>query len=449
MSESLVERVADRLLQPVASHDRERAALHVLDWTGCALIGARTAIGRAVARLADRKSSPGPCVVLGSDRRPAEVAALVNGCFGNILELDDLDRRSIMHPGPVVVPAALAAAQTADASSIEFLDAVTRGYEAAILVGRSFGPRHYAYWHPTATAGVFGATAAAASVFGLSRQHLADALGHAGTLAAGLWQCRLDGADSKPLHCGHAARSGITAAEFAAAGLSGARRILEGEKGLYAAMCPDKAPEHILSASGSWKIHELTIKPWPACRHAHPAIDGALRLRSRLGGATVREVRVSTYAEAVAFCDRPKPATDHEARFSIQHMVAIALLDGELGLASSSAQARDRPDVRLLADKVSLVVDERWTAAFPGVYGATISVATDSAGMSVDVSDPWGDPENALQQADVIAKALDLVCNAGTSRSAAEHLAGATMALSRGGEFRAWCTALEAAASKD
>jgi 2-methylcitrate dehydratase PrpD len=126
-------------------------------------------------------------------------AALGNGGLGNVLEMDDVDKRAVLHPGPVVVPAALAAAQDRGASGEAFLDAIVRGYEAVIRIGRAVGPGHYRYWHNTGTCGPFGSAAAAASLYGLSQEQTAWALGLAGTQASGLWQTRHEAASGRPL----------------------------------------------------------------------------------------------------------------------------------------------------------------------------------------------------------------------------------------------------------
>ena len=60
------------------------------------------------------------------------------------------------------------------------------------------------------------------------------ALGSAGTQAAGLWEFLRDAADSKQLHTAKAAADGLLSAYLARAGVTGARRILEGAQGLAA-----------------------------------------------------------------------------------------------------------------------------------------------------------------------------------------------------------------------
>ena len=163
--------------------DRRRAALHLLDWIGCAAAGALTPPGIAMLAFAGTMPS-GRCRSFGGMLLAGRDAALVNGALGNVLEMDDLHRTALLHPGPVVVPAALAVAEETGASAHALLDAVVRGYEAMIRVGRSVGPAHYRHFHNTATCGVFGSAAATGSLLGLDEDRLVDALGNAGTRRA-------------------------------------------------------------------------------------------------------------------------------------------------------------------------------------------------------------------------------------------------------------------------
>jgi len=157
------------------------------------------------------------------------------------------------------------------------LDAIVIGYEATIRIGRAVGTGHYAFWHNTATCGPFGAAAAACHL--LEGSDLRSALGLAGTQAAGLWQTRHEpDSMAKQLHAGHAAHAGVLAAILSKQGFQGPRSILEGEQGFFAAMCPGADPEDVLvNPDSEWLLHETSLKPYPACRHAHPAIDAALK----------------------------------------------------------------------------------------------------------------------------------------------------------------------------
>src|SRR5690606_19470468 len=239
---------------------------------------------------------------------------LRDGAVGNILEMDDIHRAALVHPGPVVIPAALFMARQSRRSGRAFLEAVVRGYEAMIRLGEAVGPAHYRYWHPTATCGSVGAATAAFSLLQPSDDRmaaqlpgpaarlppdqtdarqltLAHALGLALTRSAGLWQVRLENNMAKAWHNAHAAQTGVQAAMLACGGVTAPLHMLEGEKGFFAALCADARPAALLSGlDGPWKITETSFKPWPSCRHTHPAIDAALQLRNRI--IDVRQVRV-------------------------------------------------------------------------------------------------------------------------------------------------------------
>ncbi|HJO71272.1 MAG TPA: MmgE/PrpD family protein, partial [Rhodospirillales bacterium] len=109
MSESLSQHLAALAARPVDDTTRMHAAVRVLDWLGCALLGATAEAGRVLAAYG-RTRPAGPSLTIGAGRRDAETAALVNGSLGNIFEMDDVHRTSIVHPGDVVIPAALAVA---------------------------------------------------------------------------------------------------------------------------------------------------------------------------------------------------------------------------------------------------------------------------------------------------------------------------------------------------
>lgn len=430
----LTEGLADLLARPVAPEIRARAALHVLDWIGCAVLGADSPAGRIVARYG-RNLGGGPCHAIGVGARDAAGAAFVNGAYGNVLEMDDIHRTSILHPGPVVVPAALALAQRLNAAPEAFLDAVARGYDAVIRVGRSVGPGHYRHWHNTSTCGPFGAAAAAASLLGLDRAATVMALGHAGTQASGPWQCRLEGAMSKQLHTAAAAQAGLAAADLAALGFTAPKQILDGELGFYAAMCPDPMPEAVLAdAEGPWLITDTSFKPWPACRHAHATIDAALALRDRVDVGAIERVTVRSYADAVGLCDNPDPATVLEAKFSLQHCAAIVLLDGPPPLEAFEPAALRRADVAELRAKVTLETAEPFAGAYPAHYGAGVTVRlADGRELAAEAPDALGDPDNPISPAAVRDKARMLMRAAGLADDRVAAIIAAVEALPSGG----------------
>lgn len=374
---SVTERLAQHLLRPIPASVRTSARLHLLDWIGC-VAGAG-------------KSEP--ALLLRADKAlPLAVRA---AWLGNVLEMDDIHRTAILHPGPAIWPAVLGAGDDVLDGAI---DAAVAGYDAMIGVGSMLDARHYSYWHNTATAGVFGATAAAAIRIGCDHAQLVSALGLAGSVTGGLWQMRHEPVMAKQWHLAHVVSTGHAAAHAARRGITGPRFILEGPQGLFAASCAQPKP---LILPDEWRIGEVSFKPWGACRHAHPAIDAALELRAL--GQLHGPVTVSTYRDALTFCDRPDPQTVFEAKFSLQHAVAIVMMRGVPQLADFEPAA-----VEALTDARKLVsVEENsiLTKAYPAHFGARIS----SASGDILMADARGDPERPLSRNDVIAKARALM----------------------------------------
>jgi 2-methylcitrate dehydratase PrpD len=423
---TVTERLAGLLARPVEPDDRRRAARHLLDWYANAAIGRVSEPGMLLAAETRVSGGDGPVRMFAGRSLDPASAAFLGGGLGSILEMDDVHRGALLHPGPAVIPAVLAAAGSLSVhpGGEAILSAVVRGYEAMIRLGRSVGPGHYARFHNTGTCGAFGAAAAVASLLNLSTDATADALGSAATAGAGLWAVRHEPVPTKTLHVANAARAGFTAARLAARGFAGPRRVLEGPQGFFAGLCPDGDPERVVAdRAGLWLIGETSFKPWPACRHAHPAIDAALVLAGRIDGAPLRSVRVETYADAVRFCDRPTPTTTAEAKFSLQHAVAVVFADGPPPLSAFDSPALSRPDLVRLREITVVADDGAFTAVYPGHFGARVHVDLgDGRRLTAEVADALGDPEQPLDDAALAAKAHALFAAAGVARAVAGRI---------------------------
>jgi len=386
---------------------------YLLDWLGSAIGGMATDTGKAFLNyglpLAEGRST-----VLGLESgRSTEVAALVNGALSHIVEMDDVERVSVIHPAAVIIPAALAAADEVGANAEQLLAAIAAGYEVAIRIGGAVGSRHYFHFHNTSTCGVFGAAMAAGYLYQLDQQQLVWALGNAGTQAAGLWEFNTEGAQSKPLHTGRAAANGVLAAMLARGGISGARRILEGERGFFAGMAPEgHAPRVVERLDGPLKIAEVSIKPHASCRHTHAPIDAALQLREQLLSKSadgklnnILSVDVAVYKAAEVLCNKPDPSSVADAKFSLQYCVATALLVGQVGLEQFAAKGLQADDVRQLLDSVSVTVDDIHESRYPECWSATVTVTLHRGEtLAVEIANPKGDPENPLSQTELEQK---------------------------------------------
>ncbi|MBI1261732.1 MAG: MmgE/PrpD family protein [Rhizobiales bacterium] len=387
--------------KPVTGADLEAAALFTLDAMANILAGRNSDPGRILLRWWGARDSA------NARPEPSSLAFLA-GALCHILETDDLHRASVVHPGCVVVPAAWALAERRGLSGTALLTAILHGFEATTRVGMGVGPAHYRIWHNTATCGPYGSAMAAASLLDLDDMQAMHALGNAGSQSSGLWQFLETGAMTKHLHAGHAAEAGLKAAELAAFGFTGPPQILEGEKGFFRAACPDATPEAVLAKPNEpWQLVLTSIKPWPSCRHTHPAIDAAIEIRRQLTG-TIDHVLVETYQAALDVCDRPVATSDYEGKFSLQHAAAAALTLDQVDFAAFGDAARSA--CAPLARRVRLAAVDPWKSAYPVNWGARVTViTTQGESLAVERTNAKGDPEAPLSRAEMIAKARMLL----------------------------------------
>ncbi|NKB22584.1 MAG: MmgE/PrpD family protein [Alphaproteobacteria bacterium] len=394
LTEGLVELIREK---PVSDADLHQTALFTLD---------------AVAKMiAGRNSEPGRKLLEWGATRQGDAArrALVMGGLTHILEVDDIHRASVVHTGCVTVPVALSLAADQEIPGETFLKGVLYGFEASCRVGMAVGPMHYKVWHNTATCGPYGSAMTAATILDLTDEQTMHALGNAGTQSAGLWEFLATGAMSKHLHAGRAAEAGLVAAELAAIGFTGPPAILEGPAGFFAGACPDPDPDAVLrDPDAEWQVNLTSIKPWPACRHTHPAIDASLAVFDELNGADIERIEVETYQAAIDVCNRPVANSEYEGKFSLQHCVAAALQRGKVDFSAFGVEARK--DAAELATKVTVSAGDPYVTSYPASWGAGISVLL-ADGSKLESSKPEckGDPEAALNDEEMISKARDLI----------------------------------------
>jgi len=403
--------------KPIAASDLDDAALFTLDAVATAYAGSATPVA---AILRDWASSTD----LDLKRKALLMASLTH-----ITETDDLHRASVTHPGCVVVPTVLALGEKLGSSSEQMLDAILHGFEAMCRIGAAVGPAHYRIWHNTATCGPFGSAMAAATLLQLRAEQTLHALGNAGTQSSGFWQFMETGAMSKHLHAGRASESGWLAAEMAAHGFTGPVEILEGSKGFFAGTCDDPVPENVLRDAGAaWQLSLTSIKPWPSCRHTHPVIDCALEIHQLLDGKQVQEISIKTYRAALDVCDCPEPQSEYQAKFSLYHTAAIALLDGRVGLDSFDAEARQRSEKLRAATSVEVV--DPYASSYPVSWGAEVIAVTESGErFRVSRKDCKGDPELALDKNEMRDKALGLLQYGGLDLTQANQLCDDILAM--------------------
>ena len=406
-------------LPPTVIEDARRSGL---DWLGSCLAGAVEPPSRMAQRVVAGWGQSDEATVFGARRASAAAAALANGVSSHILELDDVHKGSTLHPGAPIIPAALAVAERERADGRAFLLAVTLGYDAALRVGEAVNPSHYRYWHPTGTAATFGAAVAAGSLLKLNSAQMLDALGSAGTQAAGLWEFNADGAMSKHLHPGKAAFNGVLAADLARLGFTGAARILEGERGFFRATSAGHDATRITDGLGvRWKISENCYKLYSCCGHTHTAIDTALDFRRGQGWqgdealAQLEAVHIETYASGYEIVKEMNPRTPYQGKFSLAYCAAAGLLEGWVGLEQFSPERFDAGGVRdekiaALLQRVRVSVAPDVTAKYPAEWGTRLTFTLkDGSAQKMSAAFPRGNPENPVSTAALEDKFRTLV----------------------------------------
>lgn len=382
----------------------------VLDWLAALYPGTRCAPALNLVRACAEEMGHGHSSVVGfATTAFAPTAAWINGSASHAVELDDIYREAVYHPGSPTVAAALAVAQAIDASGEAFLASIVAGYELSTRVGAALQPSHSRFFHATGTMGCLGAAAAAAVLLRPGdAQVMRDAVATAATFASGLQQALRSETMTKPLHAGHAAAVGVRAGQAAACGVTGAADILDGPLGLGAAMA--NAPAWELATEGlgeKWHITRMTHKVHACCGHVFPAIDAALALRERhaIRIEDIEALHVATSAAAVEATGRFDPRTPYEAKFSLPYTVCHALAHGSAGLdAFEPDRVADRR-VRALMTRFSLTEDPDCTAGFPSVRSATLSITLkDGRKFTHFAPHRRGDPESPVTDAELDAK---------------------------------------------
>ena len=391
--------------------------LRVMDVIGLSLAGAETAFGKATRDAAVAMSPAGPCRILGfGDPVGVTAAAFANGALSQALEYDDTHNESIVHMSSPAVAAALALSEYTSVTGRALITAVAVGNEISCRVGSvSSGELHKRGFHPTGLFATFGAAYLAAKLFGLDAEAMACAAGVAGSFASGLLECWVDGTQTKFLHPGWSAQSGITAAILARSGVTGPAQVFEGRWGLFSSHVQDDSAHRdfarINADLGShWESRNSSFKPFPSAHVIHPYISAAIRLKKKHNLQTddimsvdcpVTGFIVSIVCEPTS--EKHAPASDSHGRVSLQYSVAEALHAGELGKNAYSDQSRRNPEILALARKVRYQVDPDYPG--PGRFKGAVTVTMKDGSRFEEVEEyNRGSAENPMTYAELHAK---------------------------------------------
>jgi 2-methylcitrate dehydratase PrpD len=401
---------------------RRAARWHLVDTLGVCIAGLAPgeADGQALRTVADRwHDGTARSVVLGTGLvcRP-EAAALINGALAQSLEMDDKHGPSLARPGSTVTPAAVAVGQDRDLPVEEVVTAIIVGYELMIRLGLVAGDRFLRRgYHTSSLLAVFGAAASVGRLLRCDRTTIVDALGIAGTFAAGIQESTRTGSTSKILHGGWGAHSGVLAVDLAAGGITGPDSVFEGQYGFFRSHLTPLEEElnwdiAVRSLGNRWYLPETAFKPYPCCQLLHAFIEAGTQLRARL---TSEGVPVSEIDELSCRLSEPgltlvtqpderkrAPKHAHEARFSLPFVLASTLVNGDISTDSFTAAALADPDVLALAARVHSAEDPY--SDYPLHYPARLEARAGGRRYSFHVPYHPGSPEAPLSEEAVLAK---------------------------------------------
>lgn len=380
---------------PAAARDLAKLAL--VDYMGCAIAGAAEPVSQLVVRqcaMAAEAGKPSASVIGHALRTRPIDAAFANGTTAHALDFDDSNMVLGGHPSVALFPGLLALGQARGSTGSAIIDAYVVGFEVLLAFARALNFEHYEKgWHPTATLGAFGATAAAARLLALDAQQSAAAIGLAASMASGV-KANF-GTMAKPLQVGEASRRGVLCALLAADGATSSAGALEARQGFL----------NVYNGSGHYRAHELLalgdgfellrsgiqFKNYPCCGSTHAPIDAALALREkhRVQAGDIAAVRVALNPRRRPHVDRPVVADELAAKFSVQFTVAAALADGCVGLRHFTPESIARSDLQALLGRVEVAALEGGAGALS--QGCEVTLHTrDGATFSVQLEDAEG-----------------------------------------------------------
>lgn len=385
----------------------ERARVHWLDGLGCLLAGTAGGPGRSAAAMVAALGTQGgdATVFTGRTRGSPRDAAFVNAMTLYSVGLNDIHKDSVSHPGGCIVPAVLAAGEASGAPGRDLLAAMIAGYEVMGRVGRAIMPSHRERgFHATGTLGAFGAAAAVARVLGFDPLQTANALGIAGSQAAGLFEFHRDGALTMVFHAARAAQNGVEAALLTTAGLTGPLTVLEGERGFCRATSNAFDEAALTRDLGqSFEVEATSFRPYYGCSSTIAGSGATAALVKRMGIRSpdeVSEITVRCHAVVANDNHEADPQTLLAARLSMPFNVSLVLARGDVVTADIGETDLREASVRSSLNKVRLLRDDGMPR-----FGCSVAIRLANGQVGEEaVLSPRGDATHPLTWDDAVDK---------------------------------------------
>lgn len=402
----------------------KQAKYCLIDYIGCAALGASVLKKGSMRFLSQFSHSRGNCSIIGTNvKSDVLTAAFLNGIHAHAIELDDGHRFGMIHVGAVVNSAMLSAAQDQKVRGRDLLRGIIVAYEATIRLASAIQPGHkLKAFHATGTCGTIGSAIGIAAMLGYDKKQWNAILSAAATSAAGLLEMSDDSSQLKPYNIGHAAMAAVSAAYYSVSQLDGPSDILGGDRGFFKA-CADQIREDRLFSDG-YEILRIYRKPYAACRHAHAPIEAALRIMSEysLNADAIDEIHIETYSLALKGHDHKTIRNSDSAKMSIPYGVAAAIRYGKVNYEQFFEECLKDSSLNEILNKITICENPELSALVPDKRAAIVTIRSDGREYSCRVDDPLGEPENPLTEEDLQEKYFSLMAAAGKDRESGQEI---------------------------
>lgn len=360
-------------------------------------------------------------VGMGGRKASLQNAAMVNGMFGHVLELDDGHRFSTVHLAATTMPALMAACEWYDLTMDDLIRGIIIGYETGVRLGRALQPSHRARgFQSSGTLGTVAATMAVAAALKFDLEHMTAALAAATSSAGGNNEMIKNVSTMKAYNVGRAGQDGISAALIAKVGFRGPYDPMNGTFGWMNAMAEkwDGSGLDIANDPG-WNIMGAYHKPYASCRHTHAAVEGAFMIRKEhnIQHEDVADIKVRMYGQGVAGHEDVVVPSILAGKQSTPFCIALALRDGSVGISAFKEETLTDPEIRRLSACTHLHADEEMTKMVPRKRSAEVTITLKDGTSHTAMADhPKGEPEFPMTLDDYIVKFHELAAMGGKSQ---------------------------------
>lgn len=352
-------------------HEVVVAAKRAIMNTLGAILGGSGAQGmkEIAALIKEYGGKPESTVFLYNCKVPAHEAVMVNASMPRAIEFDDIHLKTGIHPFSLVVPVALAAAESCGGvTGKKMITAVVLGVEVLcrmrsvpdFCVGLS-GWSGEVY-------GAFGSAITAGKIFELTREKMGHALGLANIQASGNAQALFESNLSYRLQQGFSARAGLFSATLAKNGMTGPKDFLEGRAGFYPVYYRGIGYDlnRLIQDLGErYEALNIVTKPYPCCGFLMAPIENVVDLmqKNRLQRKDISKVVVRVNQQMCnVVCTPPeakyRPQKISDAIYSLPYVIGTAVSEGDVSLKDFSVESIKDPERLKIVDMVEIIVDE-------------------------------------------------------------------------------------------